>query len=276
MSAYFELYVQHLKPFLHTYIHTYIRTTYASNDSQTHIILPTLCTVFCMSAYFELYGQHLECLCDLEASLKALYGTSDLFSLARANAEGCRFPDRVTRVLRRLCRLYVLHLNALIHHWLALDNEGLPKHQVPAHLEGVDVSWWTTTVPQGHARTLPLKLKVVYVLAKALNQDSRTANQDVTEIVGDEKIHGHLATYTWSSGLKSLVSASDRVGAKKTYGRCTKDPITLKTVPAVVNHRIMNMRGLPPKQSNVVAVLQQAATVAADEQVAEDHRAGTS
>jgi hypothetical protein len=223
-----------------------------------------------MSAYFELYGQHLECLCDLEASLKALYGTSDMFSIARANAEGCRFPDRVTRILRRLCRLYVLHLNALIHNWLALDNEGLPKHQVPAHLEGVDVSWWTTTVPQGHARTLPLKLKVVYVLARALSQDSRTANQDVMEIVADEKIHGHLATYTWSSGLKSLIS-TEASGAKKPYGRCTKDPITLKSVPAVVNHRVVALRGLPRK-SNTIAVSRPASSTGSET----DDRAGES
>jgi len=87
-------------------------------------------TVYYMSQYFELYGQHLDCIRDLEASLKALYGTSDIFSIPKINASHCRFPKRVSRTLRRLSHLYSLHLDALLNYWLAPNSEGIPRHEV--------------------------------------------------------------------------------------------------------------------------------------------------
>lgn len=190
-----------------------------------------------MSSYFELYGQHLDCFRDLEASLKALYGVSDMFSIPKLNAEGCRCPARVTRILRRLCRLYSLHLHAILNHWLKLDHEGLPKHEVPEHMENVDVSWWTTPVPVGHARTLPLKLKVVYVLARTLCKDIRYRDTDLLEVVADEEQNGRLADFVWNSGLKQFVHQPYDPTVVP-YGRCSKDVNTLQSLPAVINHKL--------------------------------------
>eukprot|EP00961_Rhodomonas_salina_P180446 2435686-Rhodomonas_salina.1 len=199
--------------------------------------------VYYVSSFFELHGQHEESLRDLEASLKALYGTSDIFQIPRLHTDQCRFPARVARNLRRLSRLYSLHLRALYEHWLGIGEDGYPKHQVPDYMDGVDVSWWTTPVPEGGARTLPMKLKLVYILARMLADNPAMDCEDVQEVLKNEAEHRALADLTWNTALKAFVHAAstdldmlDPVSRARSYGRSRRDPKTFESRPGIINH----------------------------------------
>eukprot|EP00293_Proteomonas_sulcata_P009149 CAMPEP_0184308688 /NCGR_PEP_ID=MMETSP1049-20130417/17072_1 /TAXON_ID=77928 /ORGANISM="Proteomonas sulcata, Strain CCMP704" /LENGTH=359 /DNA_ID=CAMNT_0026621417 /DNA_START=171 /DNA_END=1250 /DNA_ORIENTATION=+ len=196
--------------------------------------------VYYVTSYFELHGKHEECLRDLEASLKALYGTADIFQITRLHQNYCRFPDRVARIILRLCRLYSVHLKALIDHWLATNDDGVPRNEVPDYLEGVDVSWWTTPVPEGCARTLPMKLKLCYLIAELLARNPETNSPEIHEVQENEKENHHLAELVWNTGLKQFVrphqGRADAVAVAKSYGRSMRDPRTLQTKPPRVTY----------------------------------------
>ena len=167
---------------------------------------------------------------------QALYGVSDFLRIPAVHRQLCRFPARVARLIRRLARLYALHLQAIIHDWLAPSGDGnRPAHRVPAYLEGVNISWWTTREgPEGGARMLPLKLRVCHVLAQTLEHDPTTEPADVADVLDNSARFGHLALMIWNSGAQNFeedtlharfageaLSDQQRV---KMYGRSVRDP----------------------------------------------------
>jgi len=181
---------------------------------------------------------------------QALYGVSDFLRIPAVHRQLCRFPARVARLIRRLARLYALHLQAIIHDWLAPSGDGnRPAHRVPAYLEGVNISWWTTREgPEGGARMLPLKLRVCHVLAQTLEHDPTTEPADVADVLDNSARFGHLALMIWNSGAQNFeedtlharfageaLSDQQRV---KMYGRSVRDPVTLTSLPGRINHPI--------------------------------------
>jgi len=197
--------------------------------------------VYTLSSFFELHGKHEECIRDLESSLKALFGISDLFQIARCKPESCLFPMRVAKILRRLSRLYTLHLDALVEHWLAPNDIGLPKRNIPDSVRGLDIEWWATPVPEGGARTLPQKLKLVFVINNALSRHymlEPNLSNVVEEIREVESEYGYLANLVWNTGHKCFVPDEGEVDKERgvNYGKTLRDPATMRPLPVRINH----------------------------------------
>eukprot|EP00960_Hanusia_phi_P071032 767451-Hanusia_phi.AAC.2 len=93
--------------------------------------------IFHLSSLFEMYGRHEECIRDLEAGLKCLYGTADIFQIPSIHKQECRFPHKVVLFLSRLARLYTLHLRAMYDFWWGVDlarnikNKVRKRHPLP-------------------------------------------------------------------------------------------------------------------------------------------------
>ena len=187
--------------------------------------------VYYVSSFFELHGQHEDCLHDLEASLKALYRTTDIFQIPRLHTKQCRFPARVARLLRRLTKLYSLHLSALYAHWMGIGDDALPKHQVPEWLDGVDVSWWTTPVPEGLARTLPMKLKLMYLVAQMIVEDPAMDCGDARAVLKNQEEYGALANLAWNSGALTFVKTESEAVGHSSGSRTLRYSDTLHDVP---------------------------------------------
>ena len=200
--------------------------------------------VYTVSSFFELHGKHEECIRDLESSLKAMFGISDLYQIPQCKPESCLFPLRVAKILRRLARLYTLHLNALVEHWLAPNDMGLPKRHIPDSVRGLDIGWWATPVPVGGARTLPQKLKLVFVINHALSrhylQDPNLSNV-VEEIREYETEYGHLSNLVWNTGLKCFAEEweggeEEANNVAMVYGKALRDPATMRPLPMRINY----------------------------------------
>ena len=196
--------------------------------------------VYTLSSYFELNGKHEDCIRDLEAALKSLFGISDLFQIPKCKPEACTFPDRVAKILCRLVKIYCVHLEALVEHWLAAGADGVPKRQIPESCRGLDVSWWATPVPVGRARTLPHKLKLVFAVNHALSQhgsmDHNLANS-IEDIHSFERKFGHLSDLQWNSGLERFERLPQHSSDNPMmWGKTLRDPISLRPLPVRMNY----------------------------------------
>jgi hypothetical protein len=122
-------------------------------------------------------------------------------------------------------------------------------------MQGIDVSWWTTLVPEGQARTLPSKLKLIYMLARALARSSDTRDDNVDAVVENEKVNGHLTFYVWNNGAKNFVKTRSIEDSRDAYGSCARDSVTLESIPAIVNHPlpVAKLRGTGKDRSQTYA-----------------------
>ena len=211
--------------------------------------------VFTLSSFFELHGRHEECIRDLESSLKALFGVSDLYAIPNSHPEKCVFPLRVGKIMRRLCHLYALHLEAMVEHWFALDDDGAPKRQIPKSVCSLDVSWWATPVPAGAARTLPQKLKLMFAINVSLSHhylgDINLKNM-VSEILELEAKFGHFSKLEWNTGQQCFMQV---VEEEDQYGKTKKDPASLKSLPLQINHPSALIPGFESKRGDLYPIL---------------------
>ena len=143
--------------------------------------------------------------------------------------------------------------------------------QMPHHMQGIDVSWWTTLVPEGQARTLPSKLKLIYMLARALARSEETRDDNVDAVVENEKINGHLTFYVWNNGAKNFVKTRSIEDSRDAYGSCARDSVTLESIPATVNHPLpvakLRVTGKTRLRTHAIdeAMIDGAAAAAADD-----------
>ena len=126
----------------------------------------------------------------------------------------------------------------------------------------------------GGARTLPQKLKLVFVINHALSlhylEDPNFSNV-VGEINGFEDQFGHLAQLVWNTGLQCFIDAEEvDFDNPLNYGRTNRDSATLRPLPLRVNHRHALSPGY---ESRRVAVCSTSSTVEPKAAIQSDSKA---
>ncbi|EKX33947.1 hypothetical protein GUITHDRAFT_155897 [Guillardia theta CCMP2712] len=108
--------------------------------------------------------------------------------------------------------------------WSDVDLERNIKNKIPDHLHGIDVSWWTSEVPGGSARTLPSKLQLIFQLARSFMKETEEGKYElkrseweiINEILEKERRDSAMTDLVWHTATKRFVSRPSKAGTTGT------------------------------------------------------------